>query len=159
TATPPAANPPPPPTDPLGRTSPYGCVIGFLRAAGAKDYKKASEYLDGRRTEEHAEQLAIQLKYLLDQGMSTSIDSISRSPTGSMKDQLRVSKERVGTVKTPKGEMEVLLDQLKRPGEPPIWLFSQETLNNVPAAYASMQHKNYEDYFPAWSRSIRFLSV
>ena len=133
-------------------------MLGFLRTAEAKDYAKAAEYLDGRRTEQQAEQLAIQLKHLLDQGMSTSIDSISRSPTGSMKDQLRISRERVGTVKTPKGEMEVMLDQVKRPGEPAIWLFSQETLNHVPAAYASMQHKNYEDYFPAWSRRISFLS-
>lgn len=158
TATAPAA-PPPPPADPLGRTSPYGCVLGFLRAAEAKDYKRAAEYLDGKRTEQQAEQLAIQLKYLLDNGMSTSIDSISRSPTGSTKDQLRVSRERAGTVKTPNGEMEVFLDLVKRPEEPAIWLFSQETLNHVPAAYASMQHKNYEDYFPAWSRRINFLSI
>lgn len=160
TATTPApAPPPPPPPDQLGRTSPYGCVIGFLRAAESKDYKIAAEYLDGKRTDQQAEQLVVQLKYLLDQGMSTGIDAISRSPTGSTKDQLRVSRERVGTVKTPKGEIEVLLDQVQRPQEPVVWLFSQETLRQVPAAYASMQHKNYEDYFPGWSRQITFLSV
>jgi MscS family membrane protein len=154
-----AVTPPPPPVDPLGRTSPYGCVLGFLRASEAKDYKRAAQYLDGRRTEQQAQQLAIQLTFLLDKGMSTSIDSISRSPTGSMKDPVRVTREDVGTVKTPKGEIEVLLDQVKRQGEPDIWLFSQETLSQVPAAYATMQHKNYEDYFPEWSKRIRFLSV
>jgi MscS family membrane protein len=154
-----AATPPPPPVDPLGRTSPYGCVLGFLRATEAKDYKRAAQYLDGRRTEQQAQQLAIQLTFLLDKGMSTSIDSISRSPTGSMRDPVRVSREDVGTVKTPKGQIEVLLDQVKRQGEPDIWLFSRDTLNQVPAAYASMQHKNYEDYFPGWSKRIRFLSV
>ena len=36
--------------DPLGRTSPYGSVLGFLRAAEAKDFDKANQYLDGTRS-------------------------------------------------------------------------------------------------------------
>ena len=40
-----------------------------------------------------------------------------------------------------------------------MWLFSQETLNLVPETYASVQHKDYGNYFPGWSQRIRFLSV
>jgi MscS family membrane protein len=101
----------------------------------------------------------VQLKYLLDRGLSTSIDDLSRSPNGKMDDQMRVSRERVGTVETPKGDLVVMLDLVRRPDEPAVWLFSQETLSSVPGAYASIQHTNFEDFFPAWTTRIRFLSV
>src|SRR6202042_854825 len=76
--TPPATAPPPVPVDPLGRTSPHGTVLGFLRAAEEKDYVKAAKFLDGKRSPEQAAELTVQLKFLMDQGLSTSIDDISR---------------------------------------------------------------------------------
>jgi MscS family membrane protein len=155
----PATVPPPAPVDPLGRTSPHGTVLGFLRAAEEKDYAKAAKFLDGKRSPDQATELVVQLKYLLDQGLSTSIDDISRAPKGDVEDELRLSRERIGTVKLPDGEMEVLLDLVRRPNEPPLWLFSQETLRLVPEAYASVKHTDIEDHFPAWSQNIRFLSV
>ncbi len=154
-----APTPPPAPVDPLGRTTPHGCVLGFLRAAEANDYGKAADYLDGKRPLEQAEELARQLKYLLDQGQSTNIDDLSRSPNGNLEDELRKSRESVGTVKTPGGDLKVMLDQVERPGQPTIWLFSQETLHLVPAAYASLHPTDYEHYFPAWMARVRFLSV
>jgi MscS family membrane protein len=151
TPAPAPAAPPPEPDDPLGRTTPHGCVLGFLRAAEATDYAKAAQYLDGKRSEEQGEELAAQLKTLLDLGLSTNIQDLSRSPQGSTTEgRLRLSRERVGTVKTPQGEFEVLLDQITRPKEPTIWLFSQETLRQVPEAYASVQQKDYAKYFPKW---------
>jgi MscS family membrane protein len=150
---------PPPPVDSLGRLSPHGCVLGFLRAAEANDYEKAVQYLDERRSPEQEHTLVIQLKYLLDQGLSTSIDSISRSPSGNTEDNLRLSRELVGTVNTPTGELRILLDLVNRPGEPAIWLFSQETLRQVPAAYAGMQHTDYARMFPAWASRIEIFSV
>jgi len=131
-------------------------VLGFLRAAEAKNYAKAAQYLDGKRSESQGEELAAQLKSLLDLGLSTSISDLSRSPTGSGEDKQR---ELVGTIKTPQGKMDVLLDLVKSPDEPPIWLFSQETVRQIPAAYASMQHKGIEEYFPEWATRIEFLSV
>ncbi len=145
----------PAPVDPLGRTSPHGTVLGFLKAAEEKDYVKAAKFLDGKRSPDKSQELIVQLKILLDRGLSTSIEDISKSPKGG---ELRLSRERVGTVKTPNGDLPLLLDLVKRPDEPPIWLFSQETLIHVPGAYESLQHKDYESYFPEWSK-IRFLSV
>jgi MscS family membrane protein len=154
-----APAPPPAPVDPLGRTTPHGCVLGFLRAAEASDYKKAAKYLDGKRSDEQAEELATELKALMDLGLSTSIDALSRSPEGNTQDNLRVSRELVGTVKTGHGDLDILLDQVQRKDQPPIWLFSQETLKGVPAAYASIQHKDYSRYFPAWMKQVHVLSV
>ena len=153
------ATSPPAPVDPLGRTSPHGAVLGFLRAAEEKDYVKAAKFLDGKRSPEKAAELVVQLKYLLDQGFSTNIEDISRSAKGDVEDELRLTRERIGSVKTPNGKMDVLLDLVSRPGQPDMWLFSQETLNLVPETYASVQHKDYGNYFPGWSQRIRFLSV
>jgi MscS family membrane protein len=151
--------PPPEPVDELGRISPHGCVLGFLRAAQAKDYHTAAQYLDGERSEKEGEELAAQLATLLDLGLSTSIDDLSRSPKGTTEGKLRLSRERVGVVKTSQGDLEVLLDLVNRPNEPPIWLFSQETLNKVPGAYASVQQKDYSQYFPSWMNRVSFLSI
>jgi MscS family membrane protein len=155
----PAPAPPPAPTDPLGRSTPHGCVLGFLRAAEAKDYWKAADYLDGKRQRPEAEELAQQLKYLLDRGLSSNIDDLSRSPDGNLQDEQRLSRESVGTVKTPSGDLKVILDRVERPGQPAIWLFSQETLHLVPAAYESLQPTDYENFFPAWMARVRILSV
>ncbi len=158
-ATPAPAPPPPAPVEPLGRLSPHGTVLGFLRAAEAKDYERAAQYLDGKRTPGQAQALAIQLKYLLDHGLSTSIDKLSREPSGGVEDNLRLSRELVGVVPTPNGELKVFLDLVNRPGQTPIWLFSQETLAHVPAAFAGMQHTDYGSWFPAWTSRIKIFSV
>ncbi len=160
TAQPVAPAPPPPtPVDPLGRISPHGTVLGFLKAAEAKDYQKAAQYLDGKRTPEQSETLIVELKYLLDQGFSTSLDAISSSPNGDTDDKMRLSREQVGTVKTPTGELPILLDLVKHADEPAIWLFSNATLRDVPAVYAGMQHVDYSSWFPAWASRIRIGST
>ena len=156
---PPPATPPPPPTDPLGRLNPHGTVLGFLRAAEAKDFEKAGQYLDGKRSPEETKTLVSELKYLLDQGLSTNIDSLSRLSTGDLEDNLRMSRELVGTLSTPTGDLKVLLDLVKRQDQPSIWLFSQETLNRVPEAYAGMQHTDYADWFPAWTSRFQLFSI
>jgi MscS family membrane protein len=155
----PAPAPPAPPPEPLGRLSPHGTVLGFLRAAEAKDYERAAQYLDGKRSPEQAQALAIQLKYLLDKGLSTSIDNLSSEPSGDVEDNLRLSRELVGVVPTPNGDLKVFLDLINRPGQSSIWLFSQDTLSHVPEAFAGIHHTDYESWFPAWASRIKIFSV
>jgi MscS family membrane protein len=154
-----APPPQPPPVDPLGRGTPHGTVLGFLHAADRGDYGAAQEYLDSKKPPEEAERLASQLKVLLDRGLSTSIDDISRQPEGNLEDQLRVSRERVGFVTTPAGRVEILLDLVQRPEKQSIWLFSSETLDRVPAAFASIQQPELERKLPAWSTGIHLFGV
>lgn len=153
-ATPPAA-----PADPLGRTTPRGSILGFLRAAGAQDYARAAKYLDSKGPEKKSEELAAQLKVLLDRDTSMNIQGVSRLPEGNREEESHIARERVTTITTPWGSLDVVLDRIQRPNEVPIWLFSQATLTNVPAAYASMQPQGLERYVPAWSSRLRFLSV
>src|SRR5215469_10202952 len=48
------------PSDPLGRSTPHGTVVGFLQAAQSGKYKDAAQYLQLSKTERAAkgEQLA-----------------------------------------------------------------------------------------------------
>ena len=154
-----APAPVPPPPDPFGRSTPRGTVLGFLRAAESQDYARAVKYLDTKLPEQKSEQLASQLKALFDLGTSTDLEAISRQPEGNLEDELRVSREKVGFVTTPGGKVDILLDRIARPNDTSIWLFSRETLDRVPSAYASTQHQDFSRYFPAWASHVRILSI
>jgi MscS family membrane protein len=148
-----------PAPDPFGRSTPHGSVLGFLRAAESQDYARAAKYLDSKLAEQQSEQLASQLKALLDLGASTDLETISRQPEGNLEDELRVSREKVGVVTTPAGQVDILLDRIARPKESSIWLFSRETLDRVPSAYASIRHQDFSRFFPAWTSRVRILSI
>jgi MscS family membrane protein len=150
--------PPPPPPDPLGRGTPRGTVLNFLRAAEAGDKTRAAMFLDVQKTDPHAQELVVQLKALIDSGTDSDLNSLSRQPEGDMKDDLPPNQEKVGVVTTPAGKLEVLLDRIDRPNEQSIWLFSPQTLRGVPVAYESVQHQDPSHYFPEWMRRVTFLS-
>lgn len=100
------------------------------------------------------------MKYLIDRGLSTSIDKLSREPAGNIDENLRQTRDLVGTISTPAGDLNVYLDQVKNgKNEPTIWLFSQVTLYKLPAAYESVHHTDFGDKLPAWASSIQPLGV
>jgi MscS family membrane protein len=153
----PAAPPPPvaaapapePPVDPLGRTTPYGCVFGFLQAVNSNNLPKAVEYLDTKLPEEKAEELALQLKAVLDAGLSSGINGLSRDPAGDLTDGLRATREKVGVAETSNGKLDIFLDRITRSETPAIWLFSSETLAKIPNVHANLKTRDYSQYFPA----------
>ena len=151
--------PTPLPPDPLGRSTPHGTVLAFLHAAESQDYGRAAKFLDSKLPEKQSEKLALQLKALLDLGASTNLQTISREPEGNLEDDLRVSREKIGVVTTPAGQIDILLDRIARRNESSIWLFSRQTLDRVPSAYASTQHRDLSRYFPAWTSRVRILSI
>ncbi len=84
--------------DPLGRSNPHGTVLGFIRAAKAKDYDRAAEYLDTKKKAAAAEELAKQLQIVMDRGLNVNLDRISRKPEGDLQDESRTTRERIGIV-------------------------------------------------------------
>jgi MscS family membrane protein len=138
-----------PQIDPLGRSTPYGCVIGFLQAVSSNKLTIATQYLDAKLPEAQAEVLAQELKAVLDSGLSSSVSRLSRQSRGDVHDDLRDTRESVGTAKTQDGDLEIFLDRVKRPGEPAIWLFSSDTLAQIPRAYSHQQKSDFSDLFPA----------
>ena len=136
---PPQGGQPPPsapeaPTDPLGRTTPAGTVNGFIGAIAARDYKRASQYLDlaGRSVRSgsaSAARLARGLQRALDrEGTILRATQISNDPKGLLTDGLDPELEHVGTIGQGEAASAILLRRVEREGSQ-IWLIAQETLD------------------------------
>jgi MscS family membrane protein len=134
--------------DPLGRSTPQGTVVGFLKAMQRQDYERAVDYLDTRQTGKRAEQLALELNYILNEGMSTVTTALSIKPEGNLQDNLPDNRELVGTVKTKRGEYKILLERVQKENNPPVWLFASETLKLVPQIYEEIDIPWLERHLP-----------
>jgi MscS family membrane protein len=152
-------SPLPVPPDPLGRTSPHGCVVGFLLAAQKQDYARAAQYLDVKKPPEQAEELARQLQALLDQGLTGNLDGLSREAEGNQTDNLRATRDLVGTVKTDEGSLDIVVERVQRRNEPPIWLFSSDTLAGVPKLSSGLSGTGLEKKLPGWMVKTKLFSV
>src|SRR5713226_3677130 len=96
-----AQTPVPEAKDPLGRNTPQDSVFQFLEACHARDYSKATYYLDLRRMPAAARtkdgpELARQLEDLLDD-TPFEITTLSRDPEGDQADGLSPAFERLDT--------------------------------------------------------------
>src|SRR5215469_11391775 len=117
--------------DPLGRTTPQGAVFQFLEACHARNYSKATHYLDLRRMPpaERAKQgpeLAAQLEDLLDD-TPFDIAMLSRDPEGDTGDGLSATREHLDTFRVDGQTLEL---QLERVGLGPgdnAWLVSYDS--------------------------------
>ena len=135
--------------DPLGRSTPQGTALGFLRSMQREDFERAIDYLDTRQTGKRAEQLARELNYILNEGMSTITPALNIKPEGNLQDNLPDNRELVGTVKTKRGEYKILLERVQKENNPPVWLFSSETLKLVPKIYEEIDVPWLERHLPA----------
>jgi hypothetical protein len=128
------AEPKPSPEDPLGRSTPYGTVMGFLQAANKGDYELASNYLEGKQSARRKAELARSLRVVLNRGLKIGPDDLSKAPAGSLDDGLAANLEKVGTATFESESLDVVLRLSKAPDAPPLWLFSADTLLGVTAA-------------------------
>ena len=136
--------------DPLGRTTPHGTVLNFILAVEREDLSRAAEYLDGKLAPEHKEDLALQLKQLMDKGLKVDLNSLSRSAGGRMDDGLPLNREAVGEIRIGEKSLEILLDRVERGTNPPIWLFAAETLLNLGGFPRAELHVSWlERHLPA----------
>ena len=154
----PASEPKPLPEDPLGRSTPYGAVIGFLQAANKADYETASNYLEGKQSARRKAELARSLHVVLNRGVKTDADDLSKAPAGSLDDGLPANLEKVGTATFASESLDVVLRLTKTPDTLPIWLFSAETLLGVTAAAHQLDVPWAEAIWPESFREIRFLT-
>ena len=143
--------------DPLGRSTPKGTVFGFIKAASQKEYEKALQYLDTKKKGASAQKLVDALQIVLDRGFSGKQATLSSKPEGDLDDNLPPAKERIGTVETSSGRLDIILERVQRGHAPPIWLFSSETLAGVPEIYQGLEVRTLEDHLPQFLVNTRFL--
>jgi len=152
------AEPKPSPEDPLGRSTPYGTVIGFLQAANKTEYEVAANYLEGKQSARRKAELARSLHVVLNRGLKIGPDDLSKAPAGSLTDGLAADLEKVGTATFGSESLDIVLRLTKTADTPAIWLFSAETLLGVTAAASQLDLPWAEAIWPESFRDIRFLS-
>jgi MscS family membrane protein len=152
-----------PPPDPLGRETPRGCVLGFIRAAQEEKYALAAEYFEPYKTRRHPaqsdeEELAAQLLAILNQKFGGPLEMISRDPQGRLDDGLPPDQERVsnglGTDAFPISLVRIEDEQGRK-----LWYFSRATLQEVPAYYDSLTFPEMEKHIPTYLVEHRLLAM
>lgn len=137
-------------SDPLGRDTPSGTVLGFLQQAQNGDYRTAADYLQmsaARRQAQGAE-LATQLKVLMDRDFEGSLRRLSTRPEGSLDIGGIPDQQAIGTFSSGEAEVPVVLVRVAQPNAGKIWLFSQDTLSKVPDLYDNLQAQKIEKELP-----------
>ncbi len=161
----PAATPTPPgPADDLERGVPRTAVLEYLRACREGDYERAAEYLDLRRInpKDRPTQgpiLALHLKVVIDHTMWVNPDTLSDEPEGDTADGLPARRDRLGTIRTAKDGLDILLERVPREDGVPIWKFSAQTVALIPALYAQFGYGPFGDVLPTPLFEITFLDV
>ncbi len=145
--------------DPLGRSAPQGTVIGFMRAVQHEDYERAVEYLDTKQSPKRAEQLALELQFVMDNGLADDLNKMSRSPDGNLGDSLPPNRERVGVVRAGEETFDMQLERVQRGNDPAVWLFSADTLRRVPRIYERLDVPVLDRYLPAVLTQTRVLHI
>ena len=125
----------PAPEDQLGRSTPYGTVKGFLSAAEDGDFARASKYLDSQQTPERKQEIARQLKLVMDRGLRVDLEKLSRTSEDGAAGDLEPNYQSVGVATNGPDKLDIVLERVQRDKQPPIWLFSSGTLLKIGRAH------------------------
>ena len=136
--------------DILGRTTPRGTVLGFLRAGRNGDDETAAQYLNTRLRGQAAAVLAHQLFIVLDRRLPARLNELSDRPEGSLAFLTRPDQDLVGTINSDQGNVDILLEKVSREKTGAIWLFSRETLQIVPEIFEEVDLISIEHVLPAF---------
>ena len=123
------------PKDPLGRTTPRGTVFGFLNAERKDNDEVGAQYLNTPLRGKPASNLAHQLFVVLDRRLPAKLDELSDKPEGSLPDPLQPNMDRVGSIASSNGNVDILLERVNLGKAGYRWLFSGKTLESVPELY------------------------
>ncbi|MCB2225423.1 MAG: mechanosensitive ion channel family protein [Desulfarculaceae bacterium] len=127
------------------RPSPRQALIDFALAARAGKYADAAHYLDlSGIPEAERDELGPRLAYRLmaagTRALLLDIEQINDSPQGDLNDGLPKDLEKIGTVRTPEGPVDLYLQRKSLPGGEVIWRFTPRTVAQIDLAYRHFGH-------------------
>jgi len=170
-----AAPPPAPPPSPgpeaesepvavEGPESPRGAVREFLDDARHGAYDRAANRLDLSWIAEDERSargpvLARHLKAVLDQKLWVDLESLSGAPEGLRDDGLPPGVDRVGTLKTSHGDVEIRVARSARADGTEVWRFARSTTRRIPELYAEFGYGALGEVLPEWMFRGRFLEI
>ena len=147
------------PNDPLGRSTPHGTVFGFLQTAQNGKYKEATEYLQLSKNERLAkgEELARHLHALMDNAFLGRVGAITGQREGSIQPGVSQDHEQIGVFRLNGTETPVDLVRVSDPRAGEIWLFSSQTLAQVPDLFDQIEGDKLGSYLPSFLSTARIL--
>src|SRR5271166_3039535 len=149
----PAKNSPSGSTDPLGRDTPSGTVLGFLQTAQSGNYQAATDYfqMSAAHRQSQGSDLATKLKFLMDRAFVGSLRRMSASPEGNP-DSGGPDPQTIGVFSVSNegadADVSVILVRVTDPNAGKIWLFSSGTLSRVPDLYDTVEAHQVETKLP-----------
>jgi len=151
----PAATPEKPPqpatpTDPLGRATPRGTVLGFLQAAQSAHPESAAQYLQSARGRRTADDLRIvtELKSLMNRAFVGNLNRITDEPEGTPQEGLSAGQERVGKLQVNDDVVDLILTRVTDPNYGPIWVFSNGSIAGLQELYGQIEVQQVETKLP-----------
>ena len=125
------------PPDEYGRTTPRSSTLGLARALDEMDFDTAVHYMDLRNlpftiNEADGPDLARKLLIVADRSMIVDYEAISDDPDGHTDDGLPRYRDRITTVKTSEGLVDILMQKVPRGDGVFIWKLSNATVAKIP---------------------------
>ena len=149
------AEPPPAPTaaaeapsDPLGRDTPRGTIVGFMAAARDGKNEVAAGYLSSNLRGQALTDLTNQLYVVLNGRLPVRLNVLSERPEGSLANPLAPNEDVVGTIRTSQGELDIVLERVTLRGGGRVWLFSGTTLEAIPDVYREINLLQVDRFLP-----------
>ena len=135
--------------DPLGRETPSGTVLGFLRAEQEGDERAAADYMQmsAARRQSQGPDLAGKLKVVMDRAFVGHLGRISTRPEGDP-DYGTPDLQTVGIFSNGDLDVPVILVRVTDPNYGKIWLFSADTLSKVPELHDNVEAHQVEGKLP-----------
>lgn len=125
------------PTDSLDRRTPRGTVNGFIKAMADQNYIRASQYLQLKRAwnrNTRRTRIVQNFQRLLDQGGDMAPNALlSNKNSGNPDDASEPNRDVVGTIEIDKKIITLFVDNVATGNDPPLWLFSTETVAAIVA--------------------------
>ena len=145
--------------DPLGRSTPQGAMNGLMAAIHQGNLERAAEYPDSRLKPPDRQELAQEAGCGSRPQAVGEADRLNNRPDGDLQDGLPTNRDRIGLVESVSSNVDVFVDRVQRGQNDPIWLFSSDTLQEIPRLYEEVQPPWIEQYLPEPLLTVRWLSV
>ena len=130
------------PYDEYKRITPRSSLTAFALAVDAQDYERAVNYLDLRHLpfslddELDGKELVRELIIVADRAMVIDFEDMSDDPLGHQDDGLKSYRDRITTLKTKNGPVDILMQRVPRGDGVFVWKISNATVAMIPALNA-----------------------
>jgi MscS family membrane protein len=142
-----------PSVETLGEGNPRGALYRYLMAARAARWSDAAHSLDLSELPESEREtqgplLARELKVVLDRTIWFDLDRISDRPEGTATEGLPDDVERIGTIDTSSGPIDITLRRSRNDDGRLVWKFSPVLVERLPALYDEFRYGWLGEHVP-----------